>query len=151
MPEQPEYPLKGSCNCGYIRYEVTEPFAIQVACHCTQCQKHTQSAFSLGGMLRPEAFRLVSGKLKSWTKTAESGNRFECWFCPECGNRIYHGNPDPQGFLRVKLGTLDDTSVINPQVHAWVKYKQDWYEIPPGVTTFETQPDMKDVVKLLKP
>ena len=136
-----EYPLKGSCNCGSVEYEVLEPFSRQVACHCTQCQKQTQSAFSLNGVLSRDGFRLVKGRLKKWTKTADSGNRLDCYFCPECGNRIYHQNPANPDSVALKLGTLDNTDVIDPRVHIWTSRKQNWYQIPEGVRVFEVQPD----------
>jgi hypothetical protein len=141
MSNEVEYPLKGSCNCGFIEYEVTEPFLQQAACHCTQCQKHTQSAFSLVGILNPGTFKLVRGELKKWTKAADSGNRVDCYFCPECGNRIYHENAATPGSARLKLGTLDNTDVIDPQVHVWVSMKQRWFQLPAGVQVFDTQPD----------
>jgi len=112
-----------------------------------QCQKHTQSAFSLIGVVTPETFRVVSGSLKKWTKTADSGNRVDCWFCPECGNRIFHENPGMPGVLRLKLGTLDNTKVIRPKVHVWVREKQDWFEIPKDVPVYETQPDITELLK----
>jgi hypothetical protein len=143
----PSYPLQGSCNCGAVRYEVLEPIDKQAACHCIQCQKHTQSAFSLIGVVSPRTFRMLGGELKKWTKTADSGNRIDCWFCPVCGNRIYHENQDMPGVLRLKLGTLDDTSVIDPGVHVWVSKKQNWLDLPSGVQTFDTQPDLKELLK----
>ena len=142
MTEGLEYPLKGSCNCGYIEHEVLEPFSVQVACHCIQCQKHTQSAFSLIGVLSPGGFRLVKGRLKKWTKTADSGNRLDCYFCQECGNRIYHHNPTLDA-IGLKLGTLDNTDVIDPRIHQWTSMKQNWYQIPEDVQVFEVQPDPK--------
>ena len=143
MEDGIQHPLKGSCNCGFIEYEVLEPFSQQVACHCTQCQKHTQSAFSLGGVLSSDGFRLVKGQLKKWVKTADSGNRVKCYFCPECGNRIYHENFDMPGILRLKLGTLDNTDSIDPRIHVWTSMKQKWYRIPDNVQVWETQPDLK--------
>ena len=147
MKQASEYPLKGSCNCGYVQYEVLEPFQFQIACHCTQCQKHTQSAFSLIGGLSSKSFRLLSGQLKEWTKVADSGNLGDCYFCPECGNRIYHVNPATPDALRLKLGTLENTDVIDPRIHIWVSKKQRWYQIPEGVRTFETQPDPKEFLR----
>jgi hypothetical protein len=139
MTQEPEYPRKGSCNCGHIEYEVLEPFSWQLVCHCTQCQKHTQSAFSLIGALSSENFRLVKGQLRKWTKTADSGNLVDCYFCPECGNRIYHESPGAWGALGLKLGTLENTDVIDPHIHHWTSMKQNWYQIPEGVQVFEGQ------------
>ena len=43
-----ELPLKGGCMCGAVRYEITcEPTRVY-ACHCTDCQRATTSAFSIG-------------------------------------------------------------------------------------------------------
>lgn len=140
MTTAASYPLHGSCNCGRITYEVAKPFAKQVACHCIDCQKHTQSAFSLVGLLPASAFRILTGELKKWTKTADSGNTIDCFFCPECGNRIYHTSAADPKKVRLKLGTLDDTRVIEPEVHIWTRSKQDWYSLPAGVRSHETQP-----------
>ena len=141
------YPLKGSCNCGAVRYEVLQEFTTQAACHCIQCQKHTQSAFSIMGALPQDGFRLVSGTLKVWTKTADSGTRHDCYFCPDCGNRIYHQNPEAPEVIRLKLGTLDDSSVIDPKIHVWVQHRQPWLTLPEGTPTHDTQPDMSEMLE----
>ena len=50
-------PLTGGCVCGSVRYEITaEPFMVY-ACHCTDCQRITSSAFSIGVVVSDEAFR----------------------------------------------------------------------------------------------
>ena len=133
------FPIPGSCNCGNVTYEVLAPFLKQGACHCTQCQKHTQSAFSLVGVLKSEDFRLLTGTLKRWTKTAASGNPIDCYFCPRCGNRIYHQPPSDRKHIRLKLGTLDDTRIISPQAHIWTQHKQQWLQLPAGVPSYEKQ------------
>ena len=146
MSESSQNLLKGSCNCGHIQYEVLPPFKYQAACHCIQCQKHTQSAFSLVGGTTRAKFHLLSGELKKWTKTADSGTRHDCYFCPQCGNRIYHQNPLMPDVIRLKLGTLEDTSVIDPQIHVWTQHKQDWYELPGEVPAHPAQPDLTSLL-----
>ncbi len=135
------YPVKGSCQCGKINYEITEPFLYQVVCHCTDCQKLSATSFSISSILPQDAFKLLSGTLKKWSRIADSGKQVDCYFCPECGNRIYHHSPDKPEYIRLKPGTLEDTAVINPQAHAWVKRKQAWVEIPKGVQQYDTQPE----------
>lgn len=140
MSSSAPYPLTGSCNCGDVVYQVNAPFLGQVACHCRQCQQHTQSAFSLVGGLNARDFVIVSGALSCWTKTADSGNRIDCYFCPRCGNRIYHQNPDNPDHIRLKLGTLHNTDVINPTMHIWTEQKQAWYTLPDDVASHPRQP-----------
>jgi hypothetical protein len=59
-----ELPLTGACMCGAIRYEITcEPTRVY-ACHCTDCQRATTSAFSIGVAVPAEAFRLSGKELR---------------------------------------------------------------------------------------
>jgi hypothetical protein len=87
-------------------------------------------------------FRLLSGDLKSWERPTESGGVAVCWFCPDCGNRIYHENPAMPEFIRLKPGTLDDTSVLNPQVLVWTCRRQPWLEHYAELPAFDKQPDL---------
>ena len=136
------YPIKGNCQCGYIQYEVKKPFILQVACHCYDCQKFSATAFGISAVLERDGFELISGELKVFVRTADSGNKNEAHFCPNCGNRIYHVNLNKQDQIRLKPGTLEDTSTIQPTAHYWVKNKQDWVDIPKGVQVYDTQPKM---------
>jgi hypothetical protein len=55
-------PLTGRCLCGTIRYELTEAPQLVYTCHCTDCQRITSSAFSLGIALPETAFHLTAGE-----------------------------------------------------------------------------------------
>ncbi len=87
------------------------------------------------------SFVLISGKLKMWQRFADSGADVHCYFCPGCGNRIYHVNPSQPEILRFKPGTLDDTRLIKPELHVWTRSRQDWVTIPEEMPQFATQPD----------
>ena len=58
----------GGCQCGAIRYEVTDEPITLYACHCTACQTQSSSAFGLSMKLARDAFRLASAKLPIQTK-----------------------------------------------------------------------------------
>src|SRR4249920_2067160 len=51
-------PQTGGCQCGKIRYEITAAPQLVYTCHCTDCQRLTSSAFSMGIVLAETAFRL---------------------------------------------------------------------------------------------
>ena len=51
-------PQTGGCQCGKIRYEITEAPTLVYTCHCTDCQRLTSSAFSLGIVVTETALRL---------------------------------------------------------------------------------------------
>lgn len=110
-----------------------------VACHCKECQKLSTSAFSITAMVNADAVEF-EGEMADWSRLAESGNTSAAKFCPTCGNRIYHFNPDEPNKIKLKPTNLSDTSIIKPSAHVWVSEKQQWFTIPDNVKVFERQP-----------
>lgn len=133
------YPINGRCQCGGVTYELLEAPTLVVACHCKECQKLSTSAFSITAMVDANAIKF-SGEMKEWSRKADSGNTSAAKFCPTCGNRIYHYNPQEPNKLKLKPSTLSDTRIIKPTAHVWVSEKQDWFVIPDGMKTFSKQP-----------
>jgi hypothetical protein len=76
--------LVGGCRCGHIRYEITEQPWFGFACHCTDCQQLTASAFSLGITVPESGFRLVQNRPQQWTKIGSSGRPSHQFTCPNC-------------------------------------------------------------------
>ena len=136
-----EYPIKGACQCGQITYELHENPSMVFACHCTECQKLSTSPFSITAIVDATKIEFF-GQLKSWERKAESGNRNRAMFCPSCGNRIYHFNPDAPEVVRLKLKPVDlnYSEIFAPQAHVWVSEKLDWFQIPSNVKVFPKQP-----------
>ena len=131
-------PYTGGCQCGGVRYVLKAEPIRTVACHCSECQKQSGSAFGMS-MIVPEASLTVTGTTKSYVRTADSGNRNEGVFCPECGNRIYQIPRHFKDALVLKPGTLDDTSWVRPSHFAFMKSCQGWVPIPEGVTVLDGQ------------
>ena len=122
--------LQGGCQCGDVRYRLEgEPRGL-AACHCKGCQRQSGSAFGLSLDVPKEAFRLLSGELRTFTVRFDSGRSKDCAFCVRCGTRIHHCG---EWGMSIKAGTLDDTSSLCPDVHCWTSEKQAWVQIPPGV------------------
>ena len=121
----PPLPLTGGCQCGRIRYAMTAKPLVFYLCHCTECQRHTSSAF--GESLRFDRTALsISGELSVFRRTSDRGLVREGWFCPDCGVRIWHGTQG-SAQINIKVGTLDDTSWLIPAGHIWVRSKQPFF------------------------
>lgn len=142
-------PARGSCQCGDVTYLVTEEPLFTVACHCSDCQKLSTSAFSISMILKRTGFEILSGDLKCWERPTAAGGVAVCWFCPNCGNRIYHENPEMPEIVRLKPGTLDDTAILAPQAHCWTCREQPWLERISELPKFEKQPDLASAVATL--
>jgi hypothetical protein len=113
-----------------------------LACHCTECQKLSTSPFSITALVASTAIEF-KGVLKEWGRDADSGNKNNAAFCTNCGNRIYHYNPDNAEMIKLKLKpvNLSNDKIFEPSAHVWVCEKLSWYQIPEGVEVFETQPE----------
>jgi hypothetical protein len=77
--------IDGRCHCGCITYEAEIDPAKVMICHCTDCQTLSGSAFRTVAFSREGSFKLLSGELKIYVKTSESGTKRPQSFCPECG------------------------------------------------------------------
>jgi hypothetical protein len=131
-------PQTGGCQCGKIRYEITQTPQLVYTCHCTDCQRLTSSAFSIGVVVPEEGLRLSGIEPRRLQRTADSGRTSIRLVCPDCGSWIC-GLPR-DGMHRVRGGTLDDTSWLRPTRHIWVRSKQPWITFAAGDETFEKQP-----------
>lgn len=136
-----EFPVKGACQCGQVSYELYQAPKIVIACHCVECQKLSTGPFSVTAMVSAEDITFT-GELSEWQRMADSGNKNSAKFCPSCGNRIYHYNPDDAAILKLKLKpvNLEDDSLFEPTAHVWVDSKVGWYDIPEGVKCFPANP-----------
>jgi hypothetical protein len=131
-------PQSGGCHCGKVRYEITAEPQLVYTCHCLDCQRLTSSAFSLGVVVPENGFRLMGLEPRRMQRIADSGRMNTRLVCPECGSWICGLSRD--GVVRVRGGTLDDTSRLRPRRHIWTRRKQPWITLPEGDEVFETQP-----------
>ena len=132
--------LTGGCQCGGIRYEMTGAPQKVVVCHCTACQRQSGSAFGMTLIFKEENFGLTKGELKTFASKSDAGRAKLGAFCPECGTRIYHKPEWRKGMVAVKPGTLDDTSMLKPDINIWTGSKQPWITIPEDVEVHEKSP-----------
>jgi len=124
-------PLVGRCQCGALQYSVSAPPLMIYACHCTNCQKQTGSAFVLSATISEEAFSFSSGEPSRVAWASDSGNERYGVFCGACGTRIVNGQTPSIGFYSLRAGTLDDTSWIRPAGHIWMRSAQPWFRPDP--------------------
>lgn len=137
-------PYTGGCQCGAIRYEVTDEPLTLYACHCTLCQKQSSSAFGMTMKLPPGAFRLTKGELKYFTDYADSGSEKHGYFCADCGTRIYNQTAGRPEAVNLKPGSLDDTSWLKPVGNLWTGSAQPWVPIPDDMLNYARQPETQD-------
>ena len=124
----------GQCQCGAIRYRVTGTPWTLFACHCTECQRQSSSAFGMALWVKNAQVE-STGKWKEWVRTLPSGKRMACRFCPDCGTRLFHQVLGQTEVMSIKPGTLDDTKGLELAGHIWTGSKQAW--VPLGEDTLQ--------------
>ena len=132
--------VTGGCQCGAIRYTVSDPLPPAYACHCGECKKQSASAFSMSIAIGFDRLK-VAGQPVFHESRAYSGARKLAYFCGKCGTRLWHRSAEDSDMITLKVGTLDDAVTISPRGHLWVSKKQPWIVIPEAVPAFETQPE----------
>ncbi len=128
----------GRCSCGEVAYRLTESLLITHACHCTWCQRETGTAFALNGMIETRFIEVTKGAPAAVMLPSASGKGQEVMRCPQCQVALwshYAGTGRKLAFLR--LGTLDDTSDVAPDVHIYTSTKQPWLSLPEGARVFD--------------
>jgi hypothetical protein len=124
----PASPVRGSCLCGGVRYEVTGPFLRANFCHCSRCRKHTGAAASAQGRVARESFRLLAGA--ELLRVFRPPNGMAKAFCGECGSSLFGGDWPDGPEVSIRLGTLDDEPGIRPRFHNFVADAPPWLPVP---------------------
>ena len=141
--------VTGECFCGNIRYEAEVEQKLVAICHCTSCQRHSGSAFGVVVGVKNEAFNLVSGKLKSYEVTTDTGSIRSRTFCPDCGTRIYAKTlGEGMRFWGLRVGTIDQRAELVPTIQAWCRSAQSWAIID-SLPKFEKQPSDKEIEQIV--
>lgn len=127
-----------------MRYRLIDAPLTFYACHCTECQRQSGSAFGLSLLVREPAIE-ATGDLSLWSRPTDSGATMDCYFCPQCGTRLWHKvrreRNDARGaILSVKGGSLDIARRLAPVGHIWTGSRMAGSQIPADALTFDRAP-----------
>jgi len=126
--------VTGSCHCGQVTYEAeVDPARVSI-CNCTDCQVLSGSAYRVTVPAPASTFRLLSGKLKVYVKTADSGNKRRHAFCPNCGTPVSatEDSDTPSGY-GLRVGALAQKAQLPPQRRIWCVSALDWAQDVSGL------------------
>ena len=140
-------PRQGGCQCRAVRYAFSGRPITCYACHCTDCQTASGSAFSLSMIVAGEALGILSGEVSVGAMEKKSGE-VDIHHCSGCGTALWYSSPEMPKIAALKPGTFDDTSWVKPIAHLWVRSAQPWMVFDGKTVTFETQPNMAELVRL---
>ena len=131
--------VSGQCLCGAVRYRGEAEPQFQVKCYCTDCRKTSAAGHAAMMGFAADAIR-ITGDLKEFRSTADSGAPIARAFCPTCGAGIYSRNDGMPGLLFLRASTLDDPNLFAPQMIVWAARAPVWDPVNPGVPAFAERP-----------
>ncbi len=118
--------LKGSCNCGGVRFTVDGDGGNVTACHCGQCRKQSGNYWASGSA--PVSSFDIAGEV-NWYEASPIAKR---GFCATCGSFLFWKAHD-EDEMSFSLGAIDGPTGLRLQKHIFTRFKGDWYDIPDGV------------------
>ena len=120
--------MRGSCLCGGVQFEVTEPFMRASQCHCVTCKRISGGVGTVTGRVPTDAVRIVSGAglIRTYQPTEGTAKSF----CGTCGSSLFgSGWPDSE-LTGVRIAALDTRFDRKPEMHIWVRSVAPWETLP---------------------
>ena len=133
-------PLQGSCLCGGVRFEVTQPFEAVSACHCTNCKKISGGVGTVSGRVPSDAIAILAGEdlLRSFQPAEGTAKTF----CSVCGSNLFGFGWPASPCGSVRLSTLDNPFDGRPQAHIFVRSVAAWETLPDdGAPRYDVLPE----------
>ncbi len=120
--------MRGSCLCGGVTFEVTEPFSRVSFCHCTTCKAISGGPGSATGRVPTSAIHVLTGRELIRTYQPDEGTAKS--FCGVCGSNLFGtGWPDSE-VTGVRLTALDEPYDGKPDMHIYVRSVAPWETLP---------------------
>jgi hypothetical protein len=120
--------MQGSCLCGGVRFEVTEPFLYVGHCHCTFCKKIAGGVGTTSGRARTESIVILDGRELLSSFTPEGGSAKT--FCSVCGSNLFGGGWPDVELAPVRLSAIDSGFEGSPEAHMFVRSLAPWETLP---------------------
>jgi hypothetical protein len=148
MATNPEsFPATGGCVCGKVRYRLETAPIFTNCCHCTWCQRETGSTCAVNATIEASRVTLLPPQDDSSASPVHplkvplpslSGKGQTCYRCPSCFVTLWSTyGAAPQSIYFIRVGTLDDSSIIKPDVNIFTSTRLPWVELCPDIPAAE--------------
>jgi hypothetical protein len=120
--------LRGSCQCGGVRFEVPDEFEVRSFCHCTTCKKLSGGVGTANGRVASDQVRILQGEELLRTYQPEEGSAKT--FCSVCGSNLFGGGWPESEQASVRLSAIDDPLTSRPRKHIFTRSVASWETLP---------------------
>ena len=102
---------QGGCQCGAVRFEVSNTPKFISCCHCTSCRKATGAAFSTWVGFNASDFSWL-GREPSYYESSTGVKRS---FCTACGTPLTYQGEKWAGEIHALIGIFDQPEQFSPE------------------------------------
>ena len=120
--------LRGSCQCGGVKFEVPDDFLSMSFCHCATCKKISGGVGTANGGVRTVAIRITRGEDLVRTYQPDEGSAKT--FCSVCGSNLFGSGWPESEHTSVRLSTIDSPIEQRPIRHVYVRSVAPWETLP---------------------
>jgi hypothetical protein len=120
--------MRGSCWCGGVRFEISEPFITLSFCHCASCKRISGGVGTANGRARTEWIDLKQGRELLTTYQPDEGTAKT--FCSRCGSNLFGGGWPDSEQTSVRLSAIDEGLEQRPEAHIYVRSVAAWETLP---------------------
>lgn len=132
---------RGSCLCGAVHFETRGAPVMAGHCYCLNCQKSSGAGRVFHAMF-PQEQVTISGEMRGFDYTADSGSVVTNLLCATCGSPLFGRSARMPGMMTVRVAAYDGETGIAPAMEVYVKRRRAWDGEVDGVPRFEEMPPM---------
>jgi hypothetical protein len=136
----PETTYSGGCACGQLRYEAVGTPLYAGYCYCSDCRRMSGSG-SIPFIGFKSVCVSITGDSREVRTASFNGGDAVRNTCSFCGSFVFGGARGSSDWHTIYAGSLDDSSLFEPQMAIFMKDRVPWAHVPDGLRCFETLPD----------
>lgn len=127
-------PVRGSCFCGAVAFEITLPTLSCVHCHCTMCRRVHGAGYVTWIAVPYARFRMVSGS--DHLAVHHSSDHGRRSFCDVCSSSLFCESTHHPEYIDIVLANLADKIDREPQAHYYFSDRVDWVTVDDALPRF---------------
>jgi hypothetical protein len=120
--------LRGSCLCGGVRFELSEPPETLRYCHCASCKKLSGGAGTVNARVPSTSISILEGE--DLLQTFQPAEGTAKTFCLACGSNLFGGGWPESEVASVRASTFDEPFDARLSAHVYVRSVAPWETLP---------------------
>ena len=124
--------IRGSCFCGFIRYEARGTPFHETNCHCSICRRTSGAPFVAWFTVPSATFRILSGEPARF-RSSDHGVRS---FCSRCGTPLTFASSRFPDEVDITTCSLEDPEILPPKDHTRTSSQLTWIKLGDELPSF---------------